>query len=160
MNTVLVGMGDYKVSRVPDALMTIGLGSCLGVCVYDQMAKVAGMAHIMLPSSRDMPQSNPLKYADTCLSIMMSEINRLGGVSSRLKAKVAGGAQMFAALGKASAMHIGEKNMDAVSEELKKYGIPILAKDVGGNVGRTITFRIETSELYIKTAKSSNGKVI
>jgi chemotaxis protein CheD len=67
---------------------------------------------------------------------------------------------MFAALGKASAMHIGEKNMDAVSEELKKYGIPILAKDVGGHAGRTITFRIETSELYIKTAKSSDGKVI
>lgn len=159
MNTVLVGMGDYKISKVPDALMTIGLGSCIGVCVYDQTAKVAGMAHIMLPSSREMPQSKPLKYADTCMQIMMKELNKLGGVTSRFKAKMAGGAQMFALHGNASTMHIGEKNMEAVTEELKKYGIPLVAKDVGGNSGRTITFNIETSELHIKTVKA-NGKVI
>ena len=159
MNTVLVGMGDYKVCKLPDTLMTIGLGSCLGVCVYDQSAQVAGMAHIMLPSSRDMPQSNPLKYADTCLAVMLKEITRSGGDGSRLRAKIAGGAQMFAAPGKTSIMHIGEKNTEAVTSELKKYGIPVVAQDVGGNAGRTITFNPGSSELHIKTARTG-GKVI
>jgi chemotaxis protein CheD len=117
------------------------------------------MAHIMLPTSRDMPQSNPLKYADTCLNLMLQEIQKLGGVKSRLKAKIAGGAQMFAGHGSASTMHIGEKNTDAVTGELKKYNIPIIAKEVGGNAGRTITFQIESSELHIKTVKG-NGKVV
>ncbi|MCL1791264.1 MAG: chemotaxis protein CheD [Peptococcaceae bacterium] len=160
MNKVLVGMGDFKISKVPDTLMTIGLGSCLGVCIFDQSAKVAGMAHIMLPTSRYMPHNNPMKYADTCLSMMLNEIDKVGGNRLRLKAKIAGGAQMFATHDDISAMHIGEKNMVAVSAELKKYGIPIVSQDVGGNVGRTITFHIATSELHIKTARSDNFKVI
>jgi chemotaxis protein CheD len=159
MNNIIVGMGDYKISKAPDSLMTIGLGSCLGVCVYDQSSKVAGMAHIMLPSARDMPRNNPLKYADTCLRAMLDDIHKSGGVSSRLKAKIAGGAQMFSFSGGPSAMHIGENNTQAVNEELKKYGIPIVAQDVGGNTGRTITFNIETAGLHIKTVKS-DGKVI
>ncbi|MCL1917931.1 MAG: chemotaxis protein CheD [Peptococcaceae bacterium] len=159
MNTLIVGMADYKICKVPDSLMTIGLGSCLGVCVYDQMSKVAGMAHIMLPSSRDILENNPLKYADTCLQAMLEDIKKSGGVPSRLKAKMAGGAQMFSFGGGTSTMHIGENNTQAVTKELKKYGIPIIAQDVGGNAGRTITFDIETADLHIKTVKAG-GKVI
>jgi chemotaxis protein CheD len=159
MNTVIVGMGDYKISKVPDQLMTIGLGSCLGVCIYDSAAKVGGMAHIMLPNSRDMPKGSPLKYADTCLKAMIDELNRSGGASSRFKAKIAGGAQMFSFSGTNTVMHIGENNTEAVAMELKKYGIPLIAQDVGGNSGRTITFNIETADLHVKTVKAG-GKVI
>jgi chemotaxis protein CheD len=159
MNTLIVGMGDYKISKVPDSLMTIGLGSCLGVCVYDLTSQVAGMAHIMLPSSRDTKRSNPLKYADTCLEAMLEAIRKSGGMSSQFKAKMAGGARMFSFGNGASVMHIGENNTQAVKEELKRYGIPIVAQDVGGNSGRTITFDIETADLHIKTVQAG-GKVI
>lgn len=149
--TIVVGMADFKVGKSPDKLMTAGLGSCIGICIYDLQAQIGGMAHIMLPNSRESLKGNPAKYADTCLELMLSELYKLGVTKNRLKAKIAGGAQMFSFAGKAPLLKIGERNAEAVEQELKKSGIPLLAHDVGGTFGRTIHFDIHTGDLHIKT---------
>ena len=151
MRTLIVGMADYKVGTISDKLVTVGLGSCIGVCVYDLHAQVGGMAHIMLPNSRENMKGNPAKYADTCLEMMLGELFKLGVNKLRLQAKMAGGAQMFSFAGKAPLLKIGERNAEAVQQELEKARIPLLSYDVGGTFGRTINFDIKTGSLHIKT---------
>ena len=152
MNGVIsVGMADFKTARSPDILLTAGLGSCIGICIHDPLLKVGGMAHIMLPSASGSLGGNPAKYADTALLLLLKEIAGLGANNSRLRAKIAGGAQMFSFPGKPPVLKIGERNAEAVAQELKKNGIPLLIADVGGSFGRTIHFDVGTGELRIRT---------
>ncbi|HWQ71487.1 MAG TPA: chemotaxis protein CheD [Desulfitobacteriaceae bacterium] len=147
---ICVGMADYKTAKNPDLLMTAGLGSCIGICLFDIGLKVGGMAHIMLPSA-DGRTGNLAKYADTCLDLLFREIMNLGGKKERLRAKIAGGAQMFSFPGKQTVFNIGERNAQAVEKELKRLGIPILAADIGGGFGRTIYFAVGTGDLRVRT---------
>ncbi|MFA6807423.1 MAG: chemotaxis protein CheD [Eubacteriales bacterium] len=154
MNIVItVGMADYKIGKTPNKLMTAGLGSCIGVCIFDLKLQIAGMAHIMLPSSKEITKGSPMKYADSCIALMLSEMKKNGVSNMRLQAKMAGGSQMFAFAGQTPLLKIGERNAEAVENELKKAGIPLLSYDVGGNFGRTINFDIETGNLHIRTFK-------
>lgn len=151
-NVVKVGMADIKVVKAPGALTTLGLGSCVGICLLDKTAKVAGMAHIMLPSSKTIRNnSNKAKFADTAMDILIDEMEKMGGKKYRFTSKIAGGAQMFALSGKNDLMKIGERNVIAVKELLNQYNIPILAEDTGGNHGRTIIFNGEDGVLTVKT---------
>lgn len=147
---ITVGMADYKIAKAPDILLTIGLGSCIGICVYDPALKLGGMAHIMLPTAGDSMGGNPAKYADTGLELLLKEILRMGASKLRLKAKIAGGAQMFAFPG-APVMKIGDRNAEAVEQGLKKHSIPLLSAEVGGTFGRTIYFDVSTGALRIRT---------
>lgn len=146
-----VGMADYKTAKMPDILMTAGLGSCIGICVHDPVLKVGGMAHIMLPSANGNLEVNKAKYADTAIELMLEDILRLGANKSRLRAKMAGGAQMFSFPGKPPVLKIGDRNAEAVEQELKRLGIPLLVSDVGGSFGRTIHFDVATGELKVRT---------
>jgi chemotaxis protein CheD len=150
-NTIIVGMADYKIGKTPDILMTAGLGSCIGICIYDLQSQIGGMAHIMLPSSSEVTKGKETKYADTCIELMLADLYKLGARAARLKAKMAGGAQMFSFAGKAPLLKIGERNTHAVEQELLKAGIPLIAADVGGTYGRTIHFDIASGNLFIKT---------
>jgi chemotaxis protein CheD len=146
-----VGMADYKIAKNPDLLMTAGLGSCIGICLFDTVLKVGGMAHIMLPSANGSKTGNLAKYADTALDLLLKEIFHFGGNKLRLRAKLAGGAQMFSFPGKQTVLNIGQRNAQAVEKELKRLSIPILATDVGGSFGRTIHFAVGTGDLHIRT---------
>ncbi|MBF1051305.1 MAG: chemotaxis protein CheD [Peptostreptococcaceae bacterium] len=151
-NVIKVGMADYKVATAPDSLITLGLGSCIGVVVFDKAKKIAGMAHIMLPSSQEIKNnSNKMKFADTCIDMMMEELMKKNVTKSALKAKIAGGAQMFSVSLKSDNLNIGKRNAEAVKAKLKSLNIPIIAEDIHGNSGRTITFDIETTNLNIKS---------
>ena len=142
-NVIKVGMADYKVATAPDSLITLGLGSCIGVVVFDKAKKIAGMAHIMLPSSQEIKNnSNKMKFADTCIDMMMEELMKKNVTKSALKAKIAGGAQMFSVSLKSDNLNIGKRNAEAVKAKLKSLNIPIIAEDIHGNSGRTITFDI------------------
>lgn len=155
---IIVGMADYKIGKSQDKLMTVGLGSCIGICIYDLHSQIGGMAHIMLPSFQESMKGNAMKYADTCIEMMLADLYKDGVAKSRLKAKIAGGAQMFSFGGKAPLLNIGERNAEAVGKVLVKAGIPLLAYDVGGTFGRTITFDIKTGGLHIKTV--NNGEKV
>lgn len=149
---VKVGMADLKTVRHPGGLTTLGLGSCVGVCLYDPGTKVTGMAHVMLPSSKAIKNnSNEAKFADTAIVRLVDEMVKLGANRSRLVCKMAGGAQMFAFSGQNDMMKIGERNAAAVREMLKSFNIPVLADDTGGNFGRSIEFYSEDGRLLIKT---------
>lgn len=146
-----VGMADFKTAKNPDLLITAGLGSCIGICLFDPALKVGGMAHIMLPSANGSKTGNLAKYADTALELLIKEIMHLGGKKQRLRAKIAGGAQMFSFPGKQAVLNIGERNAEAVEKELIRLNIPILAADVGGSFGRTIYFAVGTGDLRVRT---------
>lgn len=153
--TVTVGIADLKVVRSPDALVTFALGSCVGICLYDSTAKVAGLSHIMLPCSRDMNNSaaQPFKFADTGVAELIRHMQQLGAQPSRLTAKIAGGAQMFAAMTNSSIANIGDRNVVAVKAALAQHHIPIIKEDTGSDYGRTLYFYGEDGGVLIKSAK-------
>ncbi len=145
-------MADLNVCKSPDALTTLGLGSCIGIILYDQRTKVSGLAHIMLPDSTQIKKNeNKAKFADTAIYELIKEMEKIGAHKSRLVSKIAGGAQMFSFSGNNDMMRIGERNAEATRKLLKELGIPLLAEECGKNYGRTIEFYSETGELHIKT---------
>jgi chemotaxis protein CheD len=147
-----VGMADLKVVKHPGSLTTLGLGSCIGICLYDPSTKVVGMAHIMLPSSKTIKNnSNIAKFADTAIVKLIDDMKKQGAVSRRFVGKIAGGSQMFKFSSGNDMMKIGQRNAEAVRDILKELRIPIRADDTGGNFGRTIEFYSESGSLLIKT---------
>ncbi|AIF66397.1 chemotaxis protein CheD [Terribacillus saccharophilus] len=154
-----VGIADAKIATYPEHLRTAGLGSCVGVVVYDKQKKIAGMAHVMLPDSNmaKQTQMNRNKYADTALDDLIANLLRRGASKSRFKAKLAGGAQMFSFMSSDEKMRIGPRNIEAVEQKLREYRIPIESKDVGGSNGRTIEFNTNTCGLKIKTVSKEEA---
>lgn len=147
-----VGMADLKICSSPDVLSTLGLGSCIGICLYDPGTKVSGLAHIMLPSSESIKNnSNIAKFADTAIVKLIDDMVKAGANRRRFVAKIAGGAQMFAFSSQSDSMKVGQRNAESVRKILKDMSIPILADDTGGNYGRTIEFYSTTGVLLIKT---------
>ncbi|WP_019532558.1 chemotaxis protein CheD [Paenibacillus ginsengihumi] len=152
---IKVGMADLNVTSRIGVLKTTGLGSCVGVTLYDAAAKVAGMAHVMLPSSSIAREGtlNVAKYADTAIPEMIRRMEDLGARTERMEAKLAGGAQMFAFGGSSDTMRIGPRNVESCKELLKRYAIPLKAEDTGGNYGRTIELDCETGVLFIRSVQ-------
>lgn len=149
---IKVGMADYKVGRNPANLISYGLGSCVGIALYDPVTKVGGLAHIMLPDSKQARSAeNPAKFADTALPLMLDDIIKLGAVKSRIIAKIAGGAQMFTFANATDIMRVGERNAEAVKMVLKKLDIKMLAEDTGGNYGRTVELKLDSGIYRVKT---------
>ncbi len=146
-----VGMADFKITKSPNLLTTVGLGSCVAVCLYDRERKVGGMAHFMLPDSQGNSHGNPQKYADFLLPLMLKELHKQGASRTNLLAKIAGGSQMFSFNGTSQVLKIGERNIEAAEKELKKLGIRLLAADVGGTSGRTVSFDLANGRLVVKT---------
>ena len=151
-DAIKVGMADLKVTSKPNSLTTLGLGSCVGICLYDKSKKIIGMAHIMLPSSKEIRNnSNKYKFADTAIDEMIKLMKEKGATKRRLTAKIAGGAMMFKFKSNSSKMNVGQRNAEAVKQILKEKRIKILADDTGGSFGRTITFDSSDGSLKIKT---------
>lgn len=152
---IKVGMADLNVTRATGILKTTGLGSCVGVTLWDPVVKVAGMAHVMLPSSEIAKEGtlNIAKFADTALPDMIGKMEKLGAVVARMEAKMAGGAQMFAFANNSDTMRIGPRNVESCKEMLVRYRIPIKAEDTGGNFGRTVEFDCTTGVLVIRSVQ-------
>ena len=152
MEVVKIGMADLNVVKSPGILTTLGLGSCVGIALYDKNSNVAGLAHIMLPSSKEIKNnSNTAKFADTGIELLLKKMLALGANKRSIVAKIAGGAQMFSFNSTNNILKVGERNVKATKEKLKELNIPILAEDTGGNYGRTIELNSEDGSLLIKT---------
>lgn len=149
--TETISIGEWKIIQSSGSLRTCGLGSCVGVVLYDPIQKIAGMVHIMLPDSSKARKGkvNPYRYADTAIVFLSNQLKEKGAIL--LKAKLAGGAQMFRYAVKQEFMQIGERNIEAVKEALTQLGIPIIAECVGGSSGRTIEFYLDTNHLIVRT---------
>ena len=150
-NMIKVGMADLKLCKAPDAITTLGLGSCVGIAIRDPMTKIGGLAHIMLPDSTQFAGNvNVPKFADTGVKELVRIVVAAGANRTRLVAKIAGGAQMFSFSSKNDLTAVGQRNVEAVKKVLAELKIPILAQDTGLNFGRTVEFYPENGNYIIK----------
>ena len=154
---IKVGMADLKTCVSPNSVTTLGLGSCVGIAIRDTANKIGGLAHIMLPDSKAMRNSqvNVAKFADTGIEELVRQMEALGAKRSRMVAKIAGGADMFNFQGSSSIGLVGERNAQATKAKLSELKIPILAEDIGANYGRTVIFYPETGEFHIRAVGKS-----
>lgn len=151
-NLIKVGMADMKIAKSPQILTTLGLGSCVGIVIYDTNLKIAGLAHIMLPdSSKIRNNTNIYKFADTAILDMIAQLISEGCSQYNLVSKIAGGSQMFDFKNVDEEMRIGTRNVNAITNILREKRIPILSSDTGNNYGRTVEFYTETGKFKIKT---------
>lgn len=149
---IKVGMADLKIAKEPDILTTLGLGSCVGIALYDPITKIGGLAHIMLPDSTQIKNNeNKAKFADTALDVLLQEMQDIGARKTRLIAKIAGGAHMFEFKNMNDMMCIGARNIAAVLRALEQKNIPVMAQDTGENYGRTIELDTQNGILRVKT---------
>ncbi len=138
-NIIKVGMADLNVCKAPDGLTTLGLGSCIGLTLYDPVTKIGGMVHYMLPDSTKVSNnSNKAKFADTGIEELLKKVIAAGASKTRLVAKIAGG-------------NIGARNAEAAKKILKEKGIRLVAEDTGLNYGRTVELHCDTGEFLIKS---------
>lgn len=161
VNVIKVGIADMNVVKSPDSIRTSGLGSCVGVVIFDQQREIAGLAHIMLPDSSlgKAGTINIAKYADTAVEELIGQVEKMGGRKYALQAKIAGGAQMFQFTSGSDIMRIGPRNVEAVKKQLERFRIDIISEDVGGNSGRTIEFYPSTSLLSIRTVNQGTTEI-
>ena len=151
-NMIKVGMADLKACKCPDALTTLGLGSCVGVALYDPVTKIGGLLHCMLPDSTQFRNnSNIAKFADTGIEELLKRVLAAGANRGRLVAKIAGGAKMFEVSGLSDIGNIGARNAEAAKAKLKELGIRLVAEDTGLNYGRTVELHCDNGDYYIKS---------
>ena len=161
LEVVSVAIGHWAVATAPARIRTL-LGSCVGVVLYDRVARVGGLAHIVLPSARGAVD-HPGKYADTAIPALIADLERRLGttkVRPRLTAKLAGGASMFQVNPEAnSALNIGQRNQEAIELVLAELRIPILARDLGGTTGRRLTLDTASGIVAIKVPGGADYEI-
>lgn len=152
MEMLKVGMADLKVVKAPGILTTLGLGSCIGIALYDTNNKIAGLVHVMLPCSKEIKNNkNKAKFVDTGIELLIERMIKKGAFKGNIVAKIAGGSQMFSFNNNNNILKIGERNALATKEKLKELNIRIISEDIGGNYGRTIQLNAEDGSLLVKT---------
>jgi chemotaxis protein CheD len=150
----VVAVGDMKIGRDADLIVTHALGSCLGLVVYDPVEKVGGLLHAMLPLSKinpDKAKANPYMFVDTGVPALFKALYEIGGQKSRMVIKAAGCGNP---LGKNEMFKIGERNYTILKKLLWKNNILLKTEDVGGTASRTVHLDVATGQTII----SSNGK--
>ncbi|OYT28109.1 chemotaxis protein CheD [Thermoplasmatales archaeon ex4572_165] len=155
-DAVVIGIGDYTVVTDNTPITTIGLGSCIGIVLYDPTTNVSGMSHIMLPEI-GVKKDKIGKYADSAIPALLEEMKKVGAKIEKIQAKIAGGASIFDFTD--DILKIGDRNAKAVRDILKEFNIRLVNKDIGGKRGRTITFYPENKELFIKMVKKEPNDI-
>ena len=124
-DVIKVGMADLNIAKAPNSLTTLGLGSCIGLTLYDPVAKIGGMVHYMLPDSTKLKNNeNIAKFGDTGIKELLRRVIAAGAVQRRIVAKIAGGARMFEVSGLSSVGNVGDRNAEQAKAILKELKIP------------------------------------
>ncbi len=160
---VQVDMGGIAVSNDESEVLTTLVGSCVALCLYDPYAKVAGMAHVMLPKSNNGRSPNGSgkagKYADQAVDNLLRMMAEKGAEPRRIRAKMAGGANMFSHEGSSTVFNIGERNAEELRRILRERGIPLVSEDIGENYGRLTRFSVKTGELVVVVRNSGERRL-
>lgn len=157
---VRVGIAESAVVFSPDKIVTLGLGSCIGIALYDRERKVAGLVHIMLPDSTQFRNiTNPLKYADLGIEELLKKMINVGCKKNQIVAKIAGGAAMFKFSDKKINSDVGQRNALAVIEKIKSLSIPLISEDIGGSKGRSMTIESEDGTVIINVIGSEVKRI-
>jgi chemotaxis protein CheD len=155
----VVGLGDMRVSADPEEeIICYGLGSCVGVALFDRTTGVAALAHVVLPDSSDRPVTKAGRFADTAVPEMMQQMKDLGADLKRITARLVGGAQLAGVASGRPAFSIGPENVEAAKAALTRAGIRIQGSDTGGGEGRTVHFQPGTGEIQVHS--KNNSKIL
>jgi chemotaxis protein CheD len=152
-----VAISEFRVTASPAVLAVYGLGSCVGVALYDTHRRIGGLAHTLLsvpPPGQEM--SRPGKFVSTAIQAMLEEMLRRGAERKHLGAKIVGGADMFGLLHVPADQGIGARNARTARETLGELGIPLLAEDVGGDFGRTMEFDLSNGTVRVRTVQNGD----
>lgn len=152
---ISVRMGEIKIARSPHILKTVGLGSCVAVILYDSIARIGSLAHVVLPAFSDcVDKTSPDKFSDAAIKKMIEKMQCCGSLIHNINAQIFGGANMFPEIiTENSDMDVGQRNIRAVRNELKLQRINILREEVGGNLGRTVLFNTLDGRVEVRTAE-------
>ncbi len=145
----IVGIADMKLLKGAGEIITYALGSCIGISFYDELIKCGALLHIMLPLSMESNNKSVYKYADSGIKKTLDEMIKNGAAKARIKAKIAGGAQMFAI--SANMGNIGKRNIQSVKLNLKNQGIMLLKEDVGGEIARTMVLNVANGDVFVRS---------
>ena len=144
-----MGIADYKITKAPNSLITVGLGSCVGIALYNQKKNLGSLLHIMLPDSSNFKDKSKWeKFADLAIPKVVDEI--AGGQPDELVAKIAGGASLFNFNSQSKSLQIGKRNIEMVKHTLEELEIPILGEHVGGDSGRTMMVDLESFDVTVR----------
>lgn len=147
----IVKVADWAADVGDGVLVTLGLGSCVAIMLYDPAARAGGMAHVLLPSrSLARDQDNPAKFPETAVPLLVHRLAQLGSDPRRLVAKLAGGASMFGQLMTPGTIQMGERNIVAARNALRTAAIPLVGEAVGGEQGRSVRFRLSDGRVEIR----------
>lgn len=153
---IRVGIADLKISQAPDILVAYGLGSCLGISIYDHVGKVGGLVHVLLPSARYGAESiQPGKFVETAVPQMVARLLAAGASVDHMVAKIAGGAQMFDLTPGVPGGGIGQRNIEMAHSILSDVGIPLAGEAVGGNFGRTMELDLSSGEITVRFLRNN-----
>ncbi|MDW7651007.1 MAG: chemotaxis protein CheD [Bacillota bacterium] len=157
-DTIRVKIADLATKKDEGILITVGLGSCIGIALYDPVARTAGLAHILLSDSTMFrTHANPAKFADTAIPVLIGEMVAQGAKTSRLRAKIAGGSKLFSF--EKSLLSVGEKNIQSVRDTLAGLRVPIIGEDVGGSVGRTMRLFVADGKVTVSTVGAGEREI-
>ena len=155
----MVRMGEIAVSRTPgQVLASIGLGSCIGLVLLEPGRPLAGLAHIMLPSSNGDADAPAGKFADRAVPALAAELTAIGAARSRLEAVLVGGARMFS-FGTSDSLDIGRRNEEATRAELGRLGIAVRAAATGGGKGRTVRVHVASRLVTVNEPGSAGVEI-
>ncbi len=143
-----MGLGEMKMVRAGEKLISRALGSCVAVILHDPELGVGAMAHVMLPEKLEENPKKPGKYADTAVPKLIEMLEKQGGDRRRMIAKIVGGAQMFNG---SRYGNIGKENVEAVKKMLRKEGVKLIAEDTGGTYARSVEFDPSTGKLRVSS---------
>ncbi len=148
---LFVAIAELEVARAPATLTALALGSCVAVILHDRIAKVGGLAHVLLPSGSvgRVRADAPGRYAPSAVTTLTEQLLAIGAQPARLTARLVGGASMFTALQPAGTIQMGERNVHAVREALHRHGIRTVGEVVGGDFGRSVDFDVETGRVLV-----------
>ncbi|HEV2670668.1 MAG TPA: chemotaxis protein CheD [Gemmatimonadales bacterium] len=156
MKETVVKVAEWAAARGEGVLVTLGLGSCVAIMLYDADSRAGAMAHVLLPSTslaRDI--SNRAKFPETAVPLLIERLKALGADPRRLSAKLAGGASMFSQLATPGAIQMGERNVLAARRALRAADIPIVREAVGGERGRSVRFYLQDGRVQIRSVGAS-----
>ncbi len=159
MSETMVRMGELAASKAgEDTLVSLGLGSCIGLALVDRRMRVAGLAHVVLPDSDGHKGQNEMKFADKAVPELVDRVVALGGRLVRLEAVLVGGASMFAV--GSGTLEVGQRNEAAVREQLESHRIPVIAAQTGGDRGRTIRVHVASGQVIVKEAGGKESELV
>ena len=149
---LVVRVADLRVGLADDILITQGLGSCVAILLHDAVARIGGLAHVLLPSpALSRPDANPAKFPQSAVPRLLELMVADGAQPGRISARLAGGASMFAALSPPGTVQMGERNLVAARQVLRQHDVPLVGEAVGGDFGRTVRLNVSDGKVEVIT---------